>query len=106
MLQRRAGRGERVPALEARPELSIFEAEVWRAYQRLRTTRVNGMGLGWIPWHECLRWAAHAGFDEEDTESLMDLVERLDSEEHKIEAEEVDKKKSKKRKGETDGADS
>ena len=39
-----------------------------------------GMGPGRIPWHEALRWAETYGFDDDDTESLIDLIERLDVE--------------------------
>jgi hypothetical protein len=39
------------------------------------------MGLGRIPWHETHRWAAYEELDDEETESLCDLIERLDLEE-------------------------
>jgi len=59
---------------------------VWRAFLRIRSTRINGMGLGSIPWYETVRWAEREGLDDDETESLIDLVERLDGEEHRIEA--------------------
>jgi hypothetical protein len=42
--------------------------------------------LGRIPWHECVRWAEREGLDEEEIESLIDLIERLDVEEIKLDA--------------------
>jgi len=51
------------------------------------------MGLGRIPWYEAVRWAEHEGLDSEETESLIDLVERLDVDEHRLEAEKADKKR-------------
>lgn len=74
---------------------------VWLAFARIRTTRVNGMGLGRIPWHEAVRWAEREGFDEQETDSLVDLIERLDLEEHVLDEE------GRKKKGEpTDGENS
>lgn len=72
---------------------------MWRGFSRVRTTRLSGMGLGRIPWHECVRWAQHEGLDGEETESFIDLVERLDLEEHKLESDKADQK------GKSDGAD-
>lgn len=64
------------------------------------------MGLGRIPWHECVRWAEHEGLDDEETESLIDLVERLDLEEHRLAEEETDPKKKGSKSNGTDGSPS
>jgi hypothetical protein len=59
------------------------------------------LGLGRIPWHECIRYAQHEGLDDEETESLIELVDRLDLEEHKLDDEK--RKSGKDRKRGTDG---
>ena len=35
------------------------------------------MALGQIPWSETLKYAQHYHLDEDDTESLIELVERV-----------------------------
>lgn len=42
------------------------------------------MSIGRIAWFECVRWAEYEGFDDEETESLMDLIDKLDQEEIKL----------------------
>lgn len=42
------------------------------------------MGLGRIPWHESARYAEYNGFDEAETQSLIELVDRLDLHEHSL----------------------
>lgn len=36
------------------------------------------MAIGQIPWRDTLLFAQHYGLDDYDTESLIDLIERLD----------------------------
>ena len=67
---------------------------------------MNGMGLGRIPWHECYRIAEWLELDEEEAESLRELIDRLDLEEHKIADEEAENRKKKGKKNGTDGTPS
>ncbi len=50
MLRRRAARGERVRALEERPELTEWQLFAFEAFQLLVRDRQIGMAMGPIPW--------------------------------------------------------
>jgi len=80
-LLKRAERGESVPALDRRPELSSDVFFIWEAFQILHASRAQGFGFGPIPLSEVLAYFEAFAIDNlDEREELLALIQQLDRE--------------------------
>ena len=73
-----AAAGMHVPALEARPSIVGYRW-LWEAFNALDSCRVNAMSVGRIPWTAVQQYAEAHKLDEEETWTLHEVIQHLDS---------------------------
>jgi hypothetical protein len=61
------------------PQISHVDYFYIKAFYDLSTCRINGMGLGVIPWTAIKKYAEHYSLDFDITESLIDIIREMDS---------------------------
>jgi hypothetical protein len=68
-----------VKALEERPDVESEFVWLWNAFNRLSTTRQNGLGTGEISFMNVLEYCREYGYSTDEREFLWDVIKTLDS---------------------------
>ncbi len=64
--------------MDTHPPMDYAASRVRAAWSDLNSCRVNGMGLGAIPWTAVISWCDFHGFDREATETIASVIMQLD----------------------------